>query len=657
MISIEAKARYLVLHDVGTPGPKRILLEKSLELCVENWTSGSRVSPCWPIKGTISSDVGFSGSQTLLFVGPIQPAELFTAIEGILDAPKTSAWVTAGCFNVVLCVDHEAKEKVTKIKRWANNNTVAYEAWVLDDGIIKSVVSRPLSGEIDHASIKKLSKNAKSVKNDFLKPALQENVIASATGLTRSFSVHRPSSRALDKVIDAMNGVFDAHGKGIISTLDFQARMLSMNAAMSRFSSQAFSGVPPIQATECHFWVHSLLGTGSANIALNNLTHSIQQVLGEAKIPERLEKLSEIVTDVPDNKELVMGNKVLRFDLFKSTEGSKISGKPVVPLVNYFSGRDGFSSQVQTLSAPLSTIAECNSYRSNILTATHELSHIFVQSALGVLYPNLDSQRDIDEAKKATKVGFKASNHLEAAKKLVIEAVVMMEQAKRAKSNQTLNSVQVSDMLPAILSRWRHEMQEIMVHSFDFLYFHKGNADFYVTSIWHSWCAIPGIADRVPEYLLRTICAVSADILDALPQQIFDSAVRSTKELLETVDSQIDPQNDYVSIALERIEDMEKNDDLKNKIRQEFEARKYLVRLVKIYLHSEKLENDLFDDHSVRSAARQGNKTALRYDTNHIGNPLTFLRKQLKANPSEAESLWVLHCLAFDLFQREGDKP
>ena len=33
MISIEAKARYLVLHDVGTPGPKRILLEKSLELC------------------------------------------------------------------------------------------------------------------------------------------------------------------------------------------------------------------------------------------------------------------------------------------------------------------------------------------------------------------------------------------------------------------------------------------------------------------------------------------------------------------------------------------------------------------------------------------------------------------------------------------------
>ena len=601
--------------------------------------------------------MGFSGSQTLLFVGPIQPAELFTAIEGILDAPKTSAWVTAGCFNVVLCVDHEAKEKVTKIKRWANNNTVAYEAWVLDDGIIKSVVSRPLSGEIDHASIKKLSKNAKSVKNDFLKPALQENVIASATGLTRSFSVHRPSSRALDKVIDAMNGVFDAHGKGIISTLDFQARMLSMNAAMSRFSSQAFSGVPPIQATECHFWVHSLLGTGSANIALNNLTHSIQQVLGEAKIPERLEKLSEIVTDVPDNKELVMGNKVLRFDLFKSTEGSKISGKPVVPLVNYFSGRDGFSSQVQTLSAPLSTIAECNSYRSNILTATHELSHIFVQSALGVLYPNLDSQRDIDEAKKATKVGFKASNHLEAAKKLVIEAVVMMEQAKRAKSNQTLNSVQVSDMLPAILSRWRHEMQEIMVHSFDFLYFHKGNADFYVTSIWHSWCAIPGIADRVPEYLLRTICAVSADILDALPQQIFDSAVRSTKELLETVDSQIDPQNDYVSIALERIEDMEKNDDLKNKIRQEFEARKYLVRLVKIYLHSEKLENDLFDDHSVRSAARQGNKTALRYDTNHIGNPLTFLRKQLKANPSEAESLWVLHCLAFDLFQREGDKP
>lgn len=656
MTNIEAKAQYLVLHDVGPSGSKRILLEQSLELCVENWTPGSRLSPCWPIKGTVVSKKNLLGSQSLLFVGPIQPAELFTAIEGILGVPNISVWVTAGCFNVVICVDHEVKEMATKIKRWANKNTVAYEAWGLNDGVIKNVTSRPLSGEIDHTNLTKLSLNAKAVKNDFLQPALQENVIASATGLTRSFSVHRPTNQALNKVIDAMNGVFDAYAHDKISTLDFQARMLSMNAAMSRFSSQAFSGVPPIQATECHFWIHSLLGTGSANIALNNLTHSIQQVLGEAKIPERLEKLSEVVTEIPDNTELVMGDKILRFDLFKSTEGLDINGKPVIPLVNYFSGRDGFSSQVQTLSAPLSTIAECNSYRSNILTTTHELSHIFVQSALGILSPNLDLPNEMEEARRITKTSFKATNHLEAAKKLLIEAVILMEQAKQAKSNQTLSSAQVSDMLPAILSRWRHEMQEIMVHSFDFLYFHKGKADFYVTSIWHSWCAIPGIADRIPEYLLRTICAVSADVLDALPQQIFDSAVRSTKALLETVDSQIDPQNDYVSIALKRIKDIEKDADLKAKTQYEFEARKYLVRLVKTYLHSEKLENDLFDDHSVRSTARKGNKAKLRYDTNHIGNPLAFLRKQLKANPSEAESLWVLHCLAFDLFQREGIK-
>ncbi|MEM1375847.1 MAG: hypothetical protein AAGG69_00515 [Pseudomonadota bacterium] len=172
-----------------------------------------------------------------------------------MGVPEISVWVTAGCFNVVICIDHEAKEIATKVKRWANKNRVAYEAWSLDDGVIKNVKTRPLTGEIDHIRLTKLSQNAKAVKNDFLQPALQENMIASATALTRSFSVHRPTNHALDKVIDAMNGVFDAYAQNNISTLDFQARILSMNAAMSRFSSQAFSGVPPIQTTECHFWV------------------------------------------------------------------------------------------------------------------------------------------------------------------------------------------------------------------------------------------------------------------------------------------------------------------------------------------------------------------------------------------------------------------
>ncbi|WP_209509899.1 hypothetical protein [Ruegeria sp. HKCCE4150] len=371
MISIETTAHYLVLHDVEPGGTKRIKLEPSLDACVERWTSGSRVSPCWALKGNLSAKEDFTGDQILLFVGPIQPAELFTAIEGIIDENEISIWLTAGCFNIVIRVNRELKDKATKIKRWANKNEVAYEAWNLSDGKIKGVSSRPLVEAFELNSLTKLSKNAKSVKSDFLQPALQENVIASATGLTRSHSVHRLTSQALEKVIDAMNGVFEAYHEEKISTLDFQARMLSMNAAMSRFSSQAFSGVPPIQATECHFWIHSLLGTGSANIALNNLTHSIQHVLGEAKIPERLEKLADVSDNVPDLAELAMGNRILRFDLFKSTEGMDINGKPVVPLINYFSGRDGFSSQVQTLSAPLTTIAECNSYRSNILTATH----------------------------------------------------------------------------------------------------------------------------------------------------------------------------------------------------------------------------------------------------------------------------------------------
>jgi len=39
----------------------------------------------------------------------------------------------------------------------------------------------------------------------------------------------------------------------------------------------------------------------------------------------------------------------------------------------------------------------------------------------------------------------------------------------------------------------------------------------------------------------------------------------------------------------------------------------------------------------------------LTYDQEPAGNPLSFLRRHLKTEPTEAESLWVLHTLAFDV--------
>lgn len=654
MLQIDARTHYLVLHDVLGSQKRRINLEPNLEQSVEGWTAGSRVSPCWPLKGSDASLSPFLGRQTLLFLGPIQPAELFTSIEGLGKSKTVGVWFTAGCFNVILRFSEQETDLVRSTERWLKRNKCAFERWKLDDGVIEKTSFQGIQQAQGDPAINNLAKRIAGNRNDFLQPALQENLIAISTALTRAASVHTPTHQDLRIVAEAMDKTLEAYSHEKISTLDLQSRMLSMNAAISRFSSQAFSGVPPILATECHFWVHSLLGTGSANLALSNLVRSVQNVLGESRLAERLQALGDVETNVPDNNALVLGTDILKFDVLTETEGAEFASSPIVPLITYFSGRDGFSSQLQTLSAPLSTLAECNSFRSNILTATHEISHIFIQATLSVIAPSLDDSAELKEASRIAGPGFRAINHLDAARKLVVEAVLNMENAD---TGQKPGSTGLQEFLSSAFDKWRKEMQEILVHAFDFMYFHQSQPEFYVTSIWHSWCSIPGISDRVPEYLLRTLCAISADILDAEPSKIFDAALRSAEELLNKVDANIDPQNDYVKLALERIHKIKIDSALKEKTRKEFAARLYLVRLARIYLFSPRVAGLLFDDHSVRSGAAIKNKAKLRYDTNHIGNALNFLRKQLKQSPSEAESLWVLHCLAFDLYQPEVELP
>ena len=535
-------------------------------------------------------------------------------------------------------------------------NPCAFERWNLTDGVIEKTSFQVLQQARGDPAIDDLAKLIAKNGNGFLLPALQENVIAMSTALTRAASVHTTTHKDLRIVAETMYKTLEAHSLEQISTLDLQSRMLTMNAAISRFSSQAFSGVPPILATECHFWVHSLLGTGSANLALSNLVRSVQNVLGESRLAGRLEVLRKVDANVPDNRALVLDPDILNFDVLTETEETELGKSSIVPLITYFSGRDGFSSQLQALSAPLTTLAECNSFRSNILTATHEISHIFIQAALSVIAPSLDNCTELKEAARIAGRNFSAKNHLEAAQKLVVEAALMMECADTGHITASTEA-ECRDSLPSVFGKWRKEMQEILVHAFDFMYFHQSSPEFYVTSIWHSWCSIPGISDRVPEYLLRTLCAISANILDSETSKIFDAALRNAEEFLDKVNANIDPQSDYVNLARDRIRKIKDDKDLNVKTRKEFSARLYLVRLAKIYLFSPRVAGLLFDDHSVRSGAAIKNKVKLRYDTNRIGNALNFLRNQLKQSPSEAESLWVLHCLAFDLYQPEVESP
>jgi hypothetical protein len=648
---LESRTNYLVLHDDIDGRGRQVHVVDDLAAAVRGWTSGSRLSPIWSIRGYDTSPDRFSGTQKLLFLGPVQPARLMTSVKGLSESRACGVWVTSGCFSVVVRAagDEVGNELVDRLLEWSRSEDIAYECWRLEDGLIREVSYYGLPSDAARPIVTKLADMVSRNTAAILRPAFQENVVVTATSLSRAAAVYPPMFAKLSAVAEAAGITVQKHQDGKLSVLEMQSHLLSMNAALSRFSSQAFSGIPPIQSTECHFWIHSLLGTGTANLALSNLVEFVQNVLGEARIRERLTLLENHRDGVPTKEEMVRDPKLLDFDLMGQTDDTAISKSPIVPLITYFSGRDGFSSQLETLSAPLTTLAECNSYRSNLLTVTHEISHIFVRSALTALSPTLGEDRDFVVARKIARPGFVPTNHLEAARQLLIEGVITMDIART-----NLSEDQTEARLPELFERWRSEVQEILVHTFDFLYFHQGDPKFYVTSIWHSWCSIPGISERVPEYLMRTLCSVAAKLLENGTKTLFDASVASTRDLLEQMRPSVDPGSNYVGLALDRLNRMAAEPELERQMRRDFAARIYLVRLVRIYLFSDLLAAQLFADDHVRSRSEGGEKKRLTYNTTPIGNGLNFLRRQLKENPSEAESLWVLHCLAFDLRSRPG---
>jgi len=167
------------------------------------------------------------------------------------------------------------------IIHWARDHSITYELWGLDGGVIDTVEYRTQASTDAQPAITRLAGVITNIDTPVLRPVLQENLIVTATSLTRVAAVYPKMSENLQAVAEAACATVEAYEAKAIGVLEMQSRLLGMNAALSRFSSQAFSGVPPIQATECHFWIHSLLGTGSANIALANLVGSEVVLLSE----------------------------------------------------------------------------------------------------------------------------------------------------------------------------------------------------------------------------------------------------------------------------------------------------------------------------------------------------------------------------------------
>ncbi len=631
------KQAFLVLSRPDRGGTYAVRVADSFTDAMKGWLASTRISPIYfpALRADDPSPLAeLRGKHTLLLVGPAHPSVAFER------RPKTAdVLLTLGSFNVGIFADGN---RTSEFVQWAKAENLRFECWYVRDGSRDRVVysEQPPAASDAEALVGRLVSVARA---PILEESMKEFIPLAASGLARAHEVYPPVRADLAALCDFTRGDLDDLQKSERSEEDQYAllgQLTMVNAALSRFTSQAFSGSTPISDTESHYWTHSLLGTGVANIALWRFCSFIFRRLGEARLPQRLEAMEKRNLDVEGRLEELHE----RHDWWEDDDLGRIRlpekemNAALAPVITCFSGRDGYKSTLQTLSAPLAVIGACNSLRWTLLTITHEVSHIVVRGAMGVLYPRLTPE-DIDRACALFPV--EPTNMLDAARRYLLVSVTAMHQVDQ----QNTPVDRSPRAMPAILNRWQREVEELMVHVFDFLYFYGADPEKYVRGIWLSWSVIPNISHRIPEYVLRTLCAVVVNHLRR-GAEIETTARDQVRTALEGM--QRDGHGtQYVTEALRYL------DEHWGDLRLRLIARRGIVRIVRKFLYSPTFAARLREEGELGGGAGGRDGYTLRvgdFSDTPVGNPLRFVETYTQAtSPSVLNSMWMLTTLAFNL--------
>jgi len=201
------------------------------------------------------------------------------------------------------------------------------------------------------------------------------------------------------------------------------------------------------------------------------------------------------------------------------------------------------------------------------------------------------------------------------------------------------------DSLIVLLQRWRQEVDEIMVHVFDFMYFYGQDVDKYVAGIWASWGAIPNISTRVLDYVVRTICAVLTKHLRRA-----DEAESTARDQMRQAMHKLVARGGggpYIDLALDYMTTRWDSD-----VRPRVLARRQLVKLVNAYLFSETIATKVRGEAELSSSG-EGKKegypfTKKNLSLHRVTNPLHFAEIYTDTlTPDATQSAWMLYVLAF----------
>jgi hypothetical protein len=537
---------------------------------------------------------------------------------------------------VIATTDSNQAKKIT---RWARQWSVRYERWTVTAG---QVSSAPAAFYNPHGEPPNLLEEVSALAAGKWAPeiydALAEYCPLMASALSRASRIAPTEFLSDFRVANARVGQILAGRRATVSQK--VAMLTDLNAALSRCTSQTFSGSSPIAETECHYWAHSLLGTGVANIALARIRSFVEGTIGKARLPSRVAEYSRITEDVPNFVAAELNDSVWNTLFMDHAASSPKGDRDLFPLITYLSGRAGFNTTETTLSAPLSAITSCNSLKWSLFTLTHELSHEVVHAVLGRLLPKLSNKKAVAAAAKLLSSTKPAKTLFAEAQRFILQTMVEMQSVAESKENIDVDA----DNLPIVIRNCLEQVEELMVHSFDYLYFYAEKVK-YIPAIWHSWGVLPYITDKIPDYVMRSLCTISleyagedAAVGEAARRRLEEEFVRMSRHYR---------RDSHVHQALEFL-----RTKWDSELAVPLVVRLPIPRFVRSLLYSPRLARSFQGERSVvgssRSRRRDYPHALLEFGAEEVQNPLHFIEMYTKLLRSQAASVWMLHTLAFN---------
>ena len=621
MFRLKGGTHFLVLQQKGKD--RLIYGYPRFDEAFAHWDSSSRVSPIFALDDSPPPSCRSYAKSWLTFLGPVYPGDVWLH----LDADQINhRYLSLGFLNMVFfCTDQAQLLQFQSLK---NSLRVAWEEWELEENLIKRIeYGSSLTAISNEAS--------QAFKLELSSPTARECQALLAT----SAAAAGLDGRADLNTFRDYNAVL----RGMLSKPDLtpteKLQSLSIaSVALSYHHWQTYAGSPPIMENRPHLATHSLLGIGSASIALENLARYLENIFDNAMIPQRLLYLGNVKSTSKSLVQLTARDKFWDFDhlfdhepLFPAANYKNDPDNPRGPHLTYFSAPDGFRSTGLSLSAPLEAITGCNTPSWTLQTLTHEISHTVVRSVLGSLLPNINPP-DLDEINAI----FNALTTPNTKNFLYeIKAFLIFGLWKMTSRGEILSVAEIPDL---ILKNSK-EADEILTHIFDFLYHYRNDPDLYVKSIWASWATIPHIEDRIDEYVVRTLCSLHATNLRR--ENGIDITFKQTVNSLEDLRSNY-PDLAYIPEAISALAQ-----DKKHYV-DSLESRVPLIKFSRYFLWSKKISEQFTGE--SEAALNETNFRSQQFSDKKIQNPLRFIEEcSQDKTPEPIKSVWILQHLAYGI--------